>query len=163
MMRQAIWTGNEEEVLMTRSFRIAIIVVIVLVVILVGGYTIYNAFLGKPSTSAEHEYEWTTMDENYTPKDSVEEYILNDAEARGTLPVSIINYGDDESVLRRFRGSRFAGPTEAQLKMMFKGMEDWKLIDIKYKDDKDREIIRTVLYIYINGEWSVGDGGQLTK
>ena len=148
---------------MTRSFRIAIIIIIALIVILVGGYFIYNVFFGKPSTSGGHEYEWTTMDEYYTPKDSVEEYILSDAEARGTLPVSIINYGDDESVLRRFRGSRFAGPTEAQLKMMFKGMEEWKLIDIKYQDDKERDIERTVLYVYMNGEWSVGDGGHLAK
>ena len=148
---------------MTGSVRIAIIIIIALAVILVGGYYISNVFLGKPSPSAEYEYEWTTMDEYYTPKDMVEEYILSDAEARDNLPVSIINYGDDKSVLRRFRGSRFAGPTEAQLKMMFKGMEEWKLIDIKYQDDKEREIKRTVLYIYMDGDWSVGDGGQLAK
>ncbi len=148
---------------MTGSFRIAIIIIIALAIISIGGYYIYNVFLGKPSPSAEHEYEWTTMDEYYTPKDLVEEYIMNDAEARENLPVSIINYGDDESVLRRFRGSRFAGPTEAQLKMMFNGLEEWKLVDIKYQDDKEREIKRTVLYIYMNGDWSVGDGGQLVK
>jgi hypothetical protein len=146
---------------MTSSLRIAIITLIALVVILIGGYTIYNAFLSKPSTSSQPDYEWTVMDEYYTPRDLVEEYIMNDAEARDIFPVSIINYGNDESVLRRFRGSRFAGPTDAQLKMMFKGLEDWKLVDIKYKDDKEREIKRTVLYVYMDGNWSVGDGGHL--
>jgi len=119
--------------------------------------------LDKPSQSADYDHEWTTMDEYYTPRDLVEEYIMNDAEVKDIFPVSIINYGDDDSVLRRFRGSRFAGPTEAQLKMMFKGMEEWMLIDIKYQDDKEREIKRTILYIYMNGDWSVGDGGQLAK
>lgn len=148
---------------MTGSFRIVVIIIIGLAVIVVGGYVIYNVFSGNPSKSADHKYEWTTMDEYYTPKDLVEEYILRDAEARGTLPVSIINYGEDKSELRRFRGSRFAGPTEAQLKMMFKGMEEWKLVEIKYSDDKEREITRAVLYIYANSDWSVGDGGQLAK
>jgi len=148
---------------MTNSLRLVVIVTIALAVILIGGYYIYNAFLGKPSRSSEPDYEWTVMDEYYTPKNLIEEYIMNDAEARDIFPVSIINYGNDQSVLRRFRGSRFAGPTEAQLKMMFKGLEDWKLVDIKYQDDKEREIKRTVLYVYMNGDWSVGDGGQLAK
>jgi len=146
---------------MRGSLRIAIIVIIALVIILVGGYYLYNVFLNKPSEGADSDYEWTVMDEFYSPRDLVEEYIMNDAEARDIFPVSIINYGDDESVLRRFRGSRFAGPTEAQLKMMFKGLEEWKLVDIKYQDEKEREIKRTVLYVYMDGDWSVGDGGQL--
>jgi hypothetical protein len=152
-----------EEVRMSNTIRIAIIVTIALVIVLVGGYYIYNTLLGKSPKSSEDDYEWTVIDEYYTPKDLVEEYIKNDAETRDIFPVSIINYGDEESVLRRFRGSRFAGPTEAQLKMMFKGLEEWKLIDIKYKDDKEREVKRTVLYVYMNGAWSVGDGGQLAK
>ena len=148
---------------MTSGFRVAIIVIIALVVVLVGGYYIYNSFLGKSPKSDKDDYDWTVIDEYYTPRDLVEEYIKNDAETRDIFPVSIINYGDDESVLRRFRGSRFAAPTEAQLRMMFKGMEEWKLIDIKYQDDKEREVKRTVLYVYMNGAWSVGDGGQLAK
>ena len=148
---------------MSVPLRTPFIVILILIFILVGGYFIYKSFLDKPSQSADYDHEWTTIDEYYTPRDLVEEYIMNDAEVKDIFPVSIINYGDDGSVLRRFRGSRFAGPTEAQLKMMFKGMEEWKLIDIKYQNDKEREIKRTVLYIYMNGDWSVGDGGQLAK
>jgi len=47
--------------------------------------------------------------------------------------------------------------------MMFNGLEDWKLVEILYKTEKEQEIQRTVLYVYINGAWSVGDSGELTK
>jgi hypothetical protein len=138
-----------------------VILLVVLFVALLGGYFIARSFLEKPSRQLEREPEWITMDEYYTPEDPVEDFIQQDAAARDIFPVSIRNYGSDKSVLRRFRGSRFAGPADSQLKMMFKGMEDWKLIDIKYKDEKEREIQRTVLYVFFNGEWSVGDSGRL--
>ncbi len=138
-------------------------VFVIMVVVLLAGYFIYTSFFLKPTPKYAQEYEWTIMDDYYTPKDLVEDFIKQDAIAKNNLPVNIINYGDDQSVLRKFRGKRFAGPSEAQLRMMFNGLEDWKLVDIQYKTEKDREIRRTVLYVYLNGEWSVGDSGELTK
>jgi len=140
-----------------------LIVLIIMVVVLLGGYFIYKSFLLSPSPKYAQEYEWTVVDEFYTPKDQVEDYIVKDAMARGNLPINIINYGEDPSVLRRFRGKRFAGPTEAQLLMMFSGLEEWKLVDINYKTEKDQEVKRTVLYVLVNGEWTVGDSGQLAE
>jgi hypothetical protein len=140
-----------------------LILFIVMILVLAIGYFIYRSFVLSPTPKYAQEYEWTVIDEYYTPKDLVEDFIKQDALARNNLPINIINYGDDQSVLRRFRGKRFAGPTEAQLSMMFSGLEEWKLVDIQYKTEKDQEIQRTVLYVYLNGEWSVGDSGQLTK
>lgn len=140
-----------------------IILYVIMIVVLVIGYFIYKSFVLSPSPKYAQEYEWTVIDEYYTPKDLVEAFIKQDALARNNLPINIINYDDDPSVLRRFRGKRFAGPTEAQLSMMFRGLEEWKLVDIMYKTEKDQEVQRTVLYVYVNGEWSVGDSGQLAK
>ena len=140
-----------------------LIIYIIMIVVLVIAYFIYKSFILSPSPKYAQEYEWTVVDEYYTPKDLVEDFIKQDAIARNNLPVNIINYGDDPSVLRRFRGKRFAGPTEAQLSMRFSGMEEWKLVDIMYKTEKDQEVQRTVLYVYVNGEWTVGDSGQLAK
>jgi hypothetical protein len=138
-------------------------VFIIMVLVLLVGYFIYTSLFLKPKPKYAQEYDWTIIDEYYTPKDLVEDFIKQDATAKDNLPVNIINYGDDQAILRRFRGKRFAGPTEAQLRMMFNGLEDWKLVDIQYKTEKEQEIRRTVLYVYLNGEWSVGDSGELTK
>ncbi len=108
-------------------------------------------------------YEWVTIDEFYIPEDFVEEFIKNDSAERGRLPVQIKNYGNNTSVLRKFKGRNFAGPTEAQVKMMYKGLEEWKLVDLKYKNKENKDIQRTILYVYINGDWMVGDGGELIK
>ena len=140
-----------------------IILYVIMIVLLAIGYFIYKSFVLSPSPKYAQEYEWTVIDEYYTPKDLVETFIKQDALARNNLPINIINYGDDTSILRRFRGKRFAGPTEAQLSMMFRGLEEWKLVDIMYKTEKDQEVKRTVLYVYVDGEWSVGDSGQLAK
>ena len=140
-----------------------IILYVIMIVVLAIGYFIYKSFVLSPSPKYAQEYEWAVIDEYYTPKDLVETFIKQDALARNNLPINIINYGDDTSILRRFRGKRFAGPTEAQLSMMFRGLEEWKLVDIMYKTEKDQEVKRTVLYVYVNGEWSVGDSGQLAK
>jgi hypothetical protein len=64
-------------------------------------------------------------------------------------------------MLRKFVGSQFARPTEAQLRMMYPGMEDWQLVDLKYTTEGGREIVQTILYIYIDGNWRVGDRGKL--
>ena len=109
------------------------------------------------------DYEWTTIDEAYTPKNYIEEFIKYDSEHKGLFPVNIRNYGKDASVLRRFRGSNFARPNEAALKMAFPGLEDWMLIDLKYKNEKEQEVQRTVLYVLTEGSWRVGDSGSLLK
>jgi Flp pilus assembly protein CpaB len=140
-----------------------LVLYIIIILVLVAGYLIYKYFFLTPTPKYAQEYEWTVIDEYYTPKDLVEDFIKQDALARNNLPVNIINYGENPSVLRRFRGKRFAGPTEAQLSMMFSGLEEWKLVDIMYKTEKDQEVQRAVLYVYLNGEWTVGDSGQLAK
>ena len=113
----------------------------------------------KKASSAA--YEWKTIDEYYIPLDFVEEYIKKDSEEKGLLPIQIINYGSDKNVLRKFRGTNFASPSEAEIKMMYSGLGEWKLIDLKYKTDDDREVARTILYVYVNGDWMVGDSGKL--
>jgi len=106
---------------------------------------------------------WVTMDEFYVPRNTVEEFIYRDAETKGLLPVLIRNYGKEKKALKSFRGKNFAGPTEAQINMMFKGLEDWMVLDIKYKDEKEREVLRTVLYVLVEGTWRVGDSGSLSR
>jgi hypothetical protein len=140
-----------------------ILVFAIMALVLLVGYFLYTSFFLKAKPKYAQEFEWTVIDEYYTPQDLVEDFIKQDAIARNNLPINIINYGDDQSVLRRFRGKRFAGPSEAQLSMMFSGMEEWKLVEIMYKTEKDQEVKRTVLYIYVNGEWIVGDSGELSK
>jgi hypothetical protein len=107
--------------------------------------------------------DWVTIDESYAPKNAVEEFIKNDAEVRGALPVEIRNYGRDKKVLGRFKGRQFAQPTENILNMFFKGLDDWMVVDIKYKNDKERDVQRTVLYIFAAKQWTVGDTGSLMK
>ena len=108
-------------------------------------------------------YEWVTIDEFYVPEDYVEEFIKNDTAERGRLPFQIKNYGNNTTVLRKFKGRNFAGPTEAQIKMMYNGLGEWKLVDLKYKNKENKDIQRTILYVYVNGDWMVGDGGELMK
>jgi hypothetical protein len=135
---------------------------IFIVILLVGAAFIAGSSGCKRGAKAD-DYGWITIDENYTPKNYVEEFIKNDSEQKGIFPVNIRNYGKDISILRRFRGTNFARPNEAALNMAFPDLEDWMLIDIKYKNEKDQEILRTVLYVQVEGSWRVGDGGSLLK
>ena len=116
----------------------------------------------KKGTQAE-DYAWITIDENYAPQNYIEEFIKSDSEQKGLFPVYIKNYGKDKSILGRFRGSNFAKPNEAQLNMAFAGLDDWMLVDIKYTNEKNQEVLRTVLYVQIEGAWRVGDSGSLLK
>ena len=109
------------------------------------------------------DFEWTTIDESYAPKNYVEEFIKNDAEQKEIFPVYIRNYGQNPAMLKRFRGSNFARPTEAALNMAFRGLGDWMLVDLKYKNEKEQDVQRTVLYVEIGGSWRVGDSGTLLK
>lgn len=109
------------------------------------------------------DYEWVTIDESYTPRNYIEEFIKTDSEVKGIFPVSIRNYGQDSSILRRFRGTQFAKPNEAALNMAYPELEDWMLVDIKYKNERDQEVQRTVLYLRMDGSWRVGDSGRLLE
>jgi len=125
-------------------------------------------FACKNNTSDEgnldiSEYEWVTIDEFYIPEDFVEEFLKNDSAEKGRLPIQVKNYGNNTAVLRKFKGKNFAGPTEAQVKMMYNGLGEWKLIDLKYQNKEKQDIQRTILYVYVNGDWIVGDSGVLTK
>jgi hypothetical protein len=113
--------------------------------------------------SRADEYQWTTIDESYVPRNRIEEFIKADSAQRGVLPVYIKDYDKDRSILRRFIGSNFARPNEAALNMAFKGLEDWMLVDIKYNNERGQEVLRTVLYVKIDGQWRVGDSGNLQK
>lgn len=113
--------------------------------------------------STAEDYEWVTMDEAYTPQNYVEEFIKNDSEGRGIFPVSIRNYGHDSAILKRFRGSQFAKPNEAALNMAYPELEDWMLVDIKYENERKQEVLRTVLYVQVDGNWRVGDSGRLLE
>ncbi len=108
-------------------------------------------------------YAWTTIDESYVPKNYVEEFIKKDADEKGILPVQIKDYDRDKSILKRFRGSNFARPNEAALNMSFQGLEDWMLVDIKYTNERGMEVLRTVLYVQVEGSWRVGDSGSLLE
>lgn len=139
------------------------IIFLIIDIVLIAGYLIYKEFLsGKPSAD-QLEYDWVTIDEYYTPKSYVEEFIKNDSAQKNLLPVYIRNYGKDPAILRKFSGSNFAKPNKAQLNMMYNGLEDWMLIDLKYKTKQDKEITRTILYILLDGTWRVGDSGTLLK
>ena len=138
-----------------------LIIFLIIDVVAFGGYFALKALLKGPDAGETDQAEWMVMDEYYTPRDFIERFIFMEAEAQGLLPVSIKNYGRDQKALKRFRGRNFAGPNEAQLTMMFSGMEDWRLVELKYTDEKDREVQRAVLYILIDENWRVGDSGTL--
>ncbi len=147
---------------MSKALKI-IIIIIIIDVVLMGGYFGFKLLSSKKSQSDNNEYEWVRVDEYYSPKDYIEEYILKDSEAKELLPVFIKNYGRDKKVLNRFRGKNFVSPSEAQMKLQYRSLEDWQLIDLKYTDENEREIKRTILYVQENGSWKVGDFGVLTQ
>ena len=146
---------------MNKTVRIVVYFLLFDVVVIGGYFAIRSLHAKGPSGSSK--YEWVTIDQNYTPKNYIEEYIKNDSEARGSFPVYMKNYGQDTSVLKQFKGSNFVGPNEAVLRMTYKGMEDWMLVEIKYNNEKGREVRRTVLYVMLGGTWRVGDSGTLMK
>jgi hypothetical protein len=122
-----------------------------------------SGVFGCRKESTADDYEWVTIDESYTPRNYVEDFIKQDSEEKGIFPVSIRNYGRDTAILKRFRGSQFARPNEAALNMAYPELEDWMVIDIKYENERQQEILRTVLYVQIDGSWRVGDSGRLIE
>lgn len=119
--------------------------------------------LGGKSGTPQDEYAWLTVDESYQPRNAVEEFLKADAAQKGLLPVYIKNYGRNADVLKRFRGTNIAGANEAVLDMAFRGLQDWMLVDLRYKNEKERDVQRTMLYVEIGGQWKVGDNGRLMK
>lgn len=143
---------------MNKVVRIVLIFLIIDVIV-IGGYFGFKAISsGKSQVQA---YEWIRIDESYYPQDYIEEFIKNDSAQRGLLPVFIRNYGKDQKALKKFKGKNFAGPTEAQIKLKYRGLEDWQLIDLKYTAETKREVRRAILYVQENGVWKVGDSGIL--
>ena len=146
---------------MARIWKI-ILIIIVIDVVIIAGYFGLRA-LSSGEDVSPNDFEWVMIDENYSPSNLVEQFIQVDAIQKGTLPIYLRNYDQNETVLRKFRGSRFAGPKRAELNMMFPGLEDWLLVDIRYKvrQPREREVTRAVLYVMVKGEWMVGDSGQI--
>ncbi len=127
----------------------------------IGGYLLYRGIKGGGSKAAD--VPWTTIDEAYQPANAVEEFIKTDAANRDALPVYIRAYGKDAKILRKFKGREFAGPNERVLALFFKSLDDWMVVDIKYKTESEREVVRTLLYVLDGGRWKVGDTGTLVE
>jgi hypothetical protein len=130
---------------------------------LILGLIIPGCFSSCQRTPRSEEYQWVTIDENYVPKNFIEEFIKADSKEKNLFPVYLKNYGQDKEVLHQFRGSSLAKPNEAALKMTFPGLEDWMLVDLKYENDKGQEVLRTILYVQVEGKWKVGDSGKLLE
>jgi hypothetical protein len=127
-----------------------------------GLYFGYKALAGK-GAGPEDEYAWVTVDESFQPRNSVEGFIKTDAVQQGLLPAYIKDYGRNAKVLKKFRGTKLAGANEAVLEMTFPGVQDWMLVDLKYKTDKERDVQRTMLYVQVGGQWKAGDSGKLMR
>lgn len=138
-----------------------VLIILIIDIVVIGGYFGFKAI--SRSKVQTQDYEWIRIDESYYPQDYIEEFIKNDSVQRGLLPVFIRNYGKDSKILKRFIGKNFAGPTESQIKLKFRNLEDWQLIELKFTAETGRDVRRTVLYIQENGVWKVGDSGNLTN
>jgi hypothetical protein len=137
---------------------------ILCILLLIGALAIGGQIACKGKGSVSSGYDWVTIDKNYNPQNTIEEFLRDDAAAKGYLPVYIKNYGKNKKILRQFKGQRFAQPNnDTVLKMMFNGMEDWMIVDLKYKNEKEQEVKRTLLYINVRGKWMLGDSGSLLE
>jgi hypothetical protein len=128
-----------------------------------GAYFGLRALNAGRGRAPQDEYEWTTVDEAYQPRDAIETFIKEDAQAKSGLPLRMRNFGRNDAVLRRFKGSSFARPKGTVLEMTYPGLEDWKLVDLWYAAAEGREVKRTVLYVMLKGAWKVADSGQLLR
>lgn len=147
---------------MNKLAKILLIFLIVDIVV-IGGYFGYKALAGKGEGAPSAAYDWIRIDEYYSPKDYIEEFIKSDAEEKGSLPLLLKNYGRDTKVLKKFRGKNFAGAGESQLKLHYRNLEDWQLIELKFTAESGRESQRAVLYVQENGQWKVGDNGTISQ
>ncbi len=147
---------------MNKLVKILLIFLIVDAVVF-GGYFGYKALVGKRDASPSASYDWTRIDEYYYPKDYIEGFIKSDAEEKGMLPVFLKNYGRDTKILKKFRGKNFAGAGESQLKLKYRNLDDWQLVELKFTTESGRETQRAILYVQENGEWKVGDNGTISQ
>ena len=42
-------------------------------------------------------------------------------------------------------------------------LDDWTLVDVKYKNEKQQEIARTIPCVSVKNQWRIGDSGILVK
>ena len=147
---------------MNKTLRI-LVLVLVLAAVIVAAYLAVKMLGGRARHEPAEAYEWLTVDEDYVPRNSIEEFILADADQKGLLPIYLRNYGRNPAVLRKFRGARFVGANESVLQMSFQGLDDWMLVDLKYQNEQGRDIQRTILYVEVRGQWQVGDSGRLME
>jgi hypothetical protein len=146
---------------MSKTVKIIVIFLVVDLVIIGAYFGIKSAMSAKPGGGPMDAYEWKTMDESYQPADYIEQFIKDDAMAKGIFPVEIRNYGRNGNVLKRFIGKNLARSSASSLDLAFPGLDDWTLVDIRYKNEKQQEIARTILYVSVKNQWRVGDSGTL--
>ncbi len=148
---------------MNKTVKIIGIFLVFDLVVLGAYFGIKSAMSAKSGKTPMDAYEWKSMDEYYQPADYVEQFIKDDALAKGIFPVEIRNYGRNADVLKRFIGKNFARSSASSLDMAFPGLDDWTLVDVRYKNEKQQEIARTILYVSVKNQWRVGDSGTLQK
>jgi hypothetical protein len=147
---------------MNKVFKI-IVIFLAIDAAAVAAYFVIKALGGHGGKSPEEEYPWVTVDESYSPRNSIEDFIKTDAAEKGLLPIYLRNFGQNTAILKRFRGTNFAGANEAVLRMAYRGMEDWMIVDLKYRNEREQDLQRTILYVEIGGQWRVADSGRLMK
>lgn len=147
---------------MNKILRILILVA-VLAAVIVAAWLALRMLSGGSKDEPADSYEWLTVDEYFVPQNSIEEFIKADAERKGLFPISLRSYGRNSLILKKFRGSRFVGANESVLQMSFQGLGDWMIVDLKYQNEQERDIQRTILYVEIDGQWQVGDSGRLME
>ena len=148
---------------MSKPVKIIFIFLVFDLVVLGAYFGIKSAISSNSGKTPMDAYEWKAMDEYYQPVDYVEQFIKDDAAAKGIFPVQIRNYGKNGDVLKRFIGKNFARSSTSSLDLAFPGLDDWTLVDVKYKNEKQQEISRTILYVNVKNQWRVGDSGTLVK
>jgi hypothetical protein len=148
---------------MNKTVKFIFIFLVFDLVVLGAYFGIKSAMSPKSGSTPMEAYEWKTMDESYQPGDYIEQFVKDDAAAKGIFPVEIRNYGKSADVLKRFVGKNFARSSVSSLDLAFPGLDDWTLVDVRYKNDKQQEIARTILYVSIKNQWRVGDSGTLSK
>jgi hypothetical protein len=132
-------------------------------VIVLGFYFGIKSIAKSSGKSPLDNYEWKTMDASYQAADFVEQFIKDDAAQKNIFPVQIRNFKQSPDVLKRFVGKNFARSSPSNLDLVFPGLDDWALIQIKYKNEKEQVIDRVVLYVSLKGQWRVGDSGTLMQ
>ncbi len=147
---------------MSKTVKI-IVYFLVFDVIVLGFYFGVKSFTQSSGKSPLDDSEWKTIDAYYEATDFVEQFIKDDAAQKNIFPVEIRNFRQSADVLKMFVGKNFARSSPSNLDLVFPGLDDWALIQIKYKNEKQQVVDRVVLYVSIKNQWRVGDSGTLMK